>query len=162
MSSGRPRNSFLDVLAASTRQYQPGNSSSWNRLYEPDHLREAAKEAYTMFSTQVINTQRPPATRISNSTVQRIATIDQQSFRAVQSRNVTIILIVLLDTILACILFAFWRVPSKPVIIEASNFIVAQASLLAGSNLVRRLEAEGVKSVADTNIWNEEVFSMGW
>ncbi len=162
MPTGLGSNSFLEVLAATTLQYQPGNSSSWNRLYEPDHLLKAAKEAYTMFSTQVINVQRITATKISNSTVQRIATIDQQSFRAVQSRNVTIILIVLLGTTLACILVAFWRVPSKAVITEAPNSIAAQASLLAGSNLVRRLEVEGVKSVAETNIWNEEVFSMGW
>lgn len=155
-------NGFIGLLAATQLQYLASNTSSLERLFEPEHLQEAAKEAYIIFSAQAVNQLRSAASNIGNSTVRRTATINQQSLRAIQSRNVTIALIVLLGITLACILFAFWRVSSKPVIAKAPNSIAAQASLLAGSNLVRRLREEGVKSVAETNIWNEEVFSMGW
>ncbi len=55
---------------------------------------------------------------------------------------------------MVCIIFTLW---SKLVIAKAPNLIVAQASLLAGSNLVRRLREESVNSEAETNIWHEEV-----
>lgn len=153
---------FLGLLAATQLQYQASNTSALERLFEPEHLQEAAKEAYTIFSAQAINQLRNLTSRIGNSTVRRTATINQQSLRAVQSRDATVVLIVLLGIILGCIVLAVWRVPLKPVIAKAPNSIAAQASLLAGSSLVRRLREEGVKSVAETNIWNEEVFSMGW
>ncbi len=60
---------------------------------------------------------------------------------------------------MVCIIFTLW---SKLIIAKAPNLIVVQASLLAGSNPVRRLREESVNSVAETNIWHEEVFSMGW
>jgi len=153
---------FLGLLAATQLQYQASNNSSLEWLFVPEHLQETAKEAYTMFSAQAINQLRRYPSDIGNSTVRRTATINQQSLRAVQSRYATVVLIVLLGIILGCIVLAVWRVPSKPVVAKAPNSIAAQASLLAGSNLVRRLREEGVKSVAETNIWNEEVFSMGW
>ena len=128
----------------------------------PENLVEAAKEAYVTFSTQLINQLRPLASETGNSIVQRTAVIIQESLRAVQSRNATVILLVLLSITLGCILFALWHVPSKPMIAQAPNSIAAQASLLAGSKLVRRLRDEDVGSVAATDIWNKEVFSMGW
>ena len=155
-------NGFFGLLAATQLQYQASNTSSLERLLEPVHLQKAAKEAYTMFSAQAINLFRPEASIIGNSTVLRTATITQQSLRAVQSRDATVALIVLLGIILGCIVIAFWCVPLKPIVAKAPNSIAAQASLLAGSNLVRRLREEGVSSVTETNIWNEEVFSMGW
>ncbi len=153
---------FVGLLAATQLQYQASNTSWLERLFEPEHLQEAAKEAYTMFSAHAINYLRSSISRNGNSTVRRTATINQQSLRAVQSRDATITLIILLSIILGCIVLAFWRVPLKPIVAKAPNSIAAQASLLSGSNLVRRLREEGVNSVAETNIWNEEVFSMGW
>jgi hypothetical protein len=154
---------FLGLLAATQLQYQAaGNTSFLQRLLEPEHLQAAAREAYILYSTQSINQLRSVTSNVGNSTVHRTATVNQQSLRAVQSSSATIALIVLLAVVLVCIIFTLWRVPSKPVIAKAPNSIVAQASLLAGSNLVRRLREEGVNSVAETNIWHEEVFSMGW
>ncbi len=155
-------NGFIGLLAATQLQYQASNTSWLERLFEPEQLQEAAKEAYTLFSALAINQLRNMTVGIGNSTVQRTATINQQSLRAVQSRDATVALIVLLCIVLVCIVLAFWRVPLKPIVAKAPNSIAAQASLLADSNLVRRLREEGVKSVAETNIWNEEVFSMGW
>ncbi len=155
-------NTFIDLTAAARLQYEPGNVPSMERLFEPELLLEAAKQAYTLLVTQLINQLRPLALEIGNSTVERTATVSQQSLRAVQSRNATIVLIILLGVVLACIAFALCRVPFKPVVAKAPNSIAAQASLLAGSNLVRRLKEEGVNSVTATNIWNEEIFSLGW
>ena len=154
--------SFLNIIAATQLQYQASNSSFLDRLFEPENLLEAAREAYTIFSTQIVNMQRGPAAKVENNTVQRAATINQQALRAVQSFNATITLMVLLSIVLGCIILAIWRVPSEPVVTKAPNSIAAQASLLAGSNLIRRLREEGANSVGETNIWNEEVFSMGW
>ena len=153
---------FLGILAATQLQYQASNTSWLERLLEPEHLQEAAKEAYTIFSAQAINELRSWDSHTGKSTVRRIATINQQSLRAVQSRDATVTLIVLLSIILGCIVLAFWRAPLKPIVAKAPNSIAAQVSLLAGSNLVRRLREEGVKSVTETNIWNEEIFSKGW
>ena len=153
---------FLDVTAATQLQYELSDAPSMERLFEPENLIEAAKEAYIIFTIQFINQLRSIALEIGNNTVHRTATVSQQSLRAVQSRNITIVLIILLDIVLACIIFALWRVPSKPVVAKAPNSIAAQASLLAGSNLVHRLREKGVDSVMATNIWNEEVFSLGW
>jgi len=150
---------FLGLLAATQLA---SNTSSLEPLFEPEHLQAAAKEAYIMFSAQAVNQLRHLTSHIGKSTVRRTATISQQSLRAVQSRDATVALIVLLGVIFGCMVLAFWRVPLKPVVAKAPNSIAAQASLLAGSNLVRRLREEGVSSVAETNIWNEEVFSMGW
>lgn len=152
---------FLELLAATQLQYQASNNFSLEWLFVPEHLQETVKEAYIMFSAQAINQLRRYLSDIGNSTVRRTATINQQFLRAIQSRYATVVLIVLLGIILECIVLAVWRVPSKPVVAKAPNSIAAQASLLVGSNLVRRLREEGVKSVAETNIWNEEVFSMG-
>ncbi len=141
-------------------QNQPSNASSLERLFEPQCLSEVAKEAYITFVTQVINQIRPLTSKIENSTVQRTVTINQESLKAIQSDNVTTALIVLLDVIVECKVLALWRVPSKPVIAKAPNFIVAQASLLAGSNLVRRLKEKGVNSMASTDVWEKEILSM--
>ena len=153
---------FQGLLAATQLQYQNSNTSILERLFDPKYLPEAAKEAYTVFTTQFINQLRPLAQGVENNTIPQTATVSQSSLQAVQSRNVTIVLVVLLSIVLACICFALWRVPFKPVIAKAPNSIAAQASLLAGSNLVHRLKEAGVDSVAATNIWKEEVFSLGW
>lgn len=153
---------FLELLAATQLQYQASNNFSLEWLFMPEHLQKTIKKAYIMFSAQTINQLRRYLSDIENSTVRRTATINQQFLRAIQSRYVTVVLIVLLDIILECIVLAVWRVSSKSIVAKASNFIAAQVSLLVNSNLVRRLKEEGVKSMAKTNIWNEEVFSMRW
>ena len=60
---------FLSVLGATQLQYQLSNTSLLDRLFEPEHLPNAAKEAYVLFSTQLINQLRPLASATGNSTV---------------------------------------------------------------------------------------------
>ena len=140
----------------------PLNYSLLEKLHDPERLSQAAKKAYIIFSTQYINQLRPLTSQIGNSSVLRTATINKQSVRAIESRSPTIVLMILLSITFVCIIFALWRVPSRPVVAKAPNSIAARASLLAGSRLVRRLREEGVDSVAATDIWEKKVFSMGW
>ena len=49
---------FLGLLAATQLQYQAVNAFSLERLFEPEHIKEAAKAAYIMFSAQAINQLR--------------------------------------------------------------------------------------------------------
>ena len=154
--------SWANVLAATQLQYQDHNSTFLERLFDPDYLPDAAKSAYISYTALFINQLRKLAHQRGNDTVTRTATVSEEADRIFQSRNITITLIVLLSVTIGCVIVCLWGVPSKPVIARAPNSIAAQASLLAGSKLVRRLREEGVESVKDTKIWEEEVFSLGW
>lgn len=154
---------FTNVLAAASEVLkQSSNAPFGENLLDPRQLPSIAKEAYIVFTTQFINALRPLARKVRDDEVQRTATVTQQSNRVVQSRDITIALIVLLALILGCVVLILWRTDTKPITAKAPNSIAAQASLLAGSNLVRRLKEDDVSFVAATNLWNEEVFSMGW
>ena len=150
------------LLAATQLQHQDYNATFLERLFDPDYLPDAAKSAYISYTALFINQLRKSAHQQGDDTVTRTATISEQADRVFQSRNITIALIVLLSVTIGCVIVILWGVPSKPVIARAPNSIFAQASLLAGSNLVRRLREQGVESVNDTKIWEEEVFSLGW
>ena len=154
--------SWSNILAATQLQHQDRNTTSLERLFDPDYLPEAAKSAYISFTALFINQLRELAHQQGNDTVTRTATISEQADRVFQSRNITIALIVLLSVTIGCVIVSLWGVPSKPIIARAPNSIFAQVSLLAGSKLVRRVREEGVESVKDTKIWEEEVFSLGW
>ena len=154
--------SWSNVLAATQLQHQSHNTTFLERLFDPEYLPDAAKSAYISWTAQFINQLRKLALQRGNDTVRRTATISEEVDRLFQSRDITIALIVLLSVTIGCVIVSFWGVPSKPIIARAPNSIAAQASLLAGSNLVRRLREEGVESVKDTKIWEEEVFSLGW
>ena len=153
---------FSNLLAATQLQHQDHNSTFLERLFDPEYLSDAAKSAYISFTALFINELRKLALQHGNDTVRRTAIISEEADRVSQSRDITIALIVLLSITIGCVIVSLWGVPSKPIIARAPNSIFAQASLLAGSKLVRRLREEGVESVKDTKIWEEEVFSLGW
>ncbi|KAL8786153.1 MAG: hypothetical protein Q9195_008324 [Heterodermia aff. obscurata] len=145
-----------------TSNYQDHDAAFLERLFDPNYLPDAAKAAYISYTAQFINQLRHLALQHGNDTIERTATISEETDRIFQSRNITIALIVLLSFTIGCVIVSIWSVPRKPIIARAPNSIAAQVSLLAGSELVRRLREQRVNSVKDTKIWEEEVFSLGW
>ncbi|KAL8794657.1 MAG: hypothetical protein Q9195_002853 [Heterodermia aff. obscurata] len=151
-----------NLLAATQLQHQDRDTVFLERLFDPDYLPDAARSAYISYTAQFINQLRKLALRHGNDTIERTATISEQTNRVFQSRNITIALIVLLSVTIGCVIVSIWGVPRKPIIARAPNSIAAQVSLLVGSELVRKLREKRVESVKDTKIWNKEVFSLGW
>lgn len=78
-----------------------------------------------------------------------------------QEKGPTIALLVLLTVVLACAVIACFTTPLKAVLPREPSSIAAQASMLTGSELVRRLREEEVHSVKDTRIWDQR-FGLGW
>ena len=149
---------FWKVLVTRER----ANGGDIETLLDPGHLAEATRDLYTIFCTQLINQLRSEARALGSNTVQRSGAVTQQAVRVYQDVVTTIFLQVTLVVIGVCVSVAFWRTPTKAIIPKAPNSIAAQVSMLAESQLVRKLREEEVMSVEATNIWDQLRFSMRW
>ena len=85
--------------------------------------------------------------------------VSEQANRVFQSRDITVVLIVLLSVTVSCVIVSLWGVPGKPNVARSPSSIAAQAFLLAGSQSVNL--RDGVYSVKNSKIWEEGVSSLG-
>ncbi|KAF4538097.1 uncharacterized protein LTHEOB_11045 [Lasiodiplodia theobromae] len=160
-TSGGSINTFQLLAAFSSHS---GNLSA---LLDPAQLARTSEDVYTAYATQMLAQLRPAAralTNVSAPSVQHVAgVLLADHARVAQDRRTTAVLEALLALVLASVLLSFWRFGGSDDVVlpKEPDSIAARFALLAGSRLVRRLRAEGVERVSDSDVW-EEVARLGW
>ncbi|KAK8190621.1 uncharacterized protein BKA78DRAFT_296805 [Phyllosticta capitalensis] len=144
--------------------YAEYNLQNPTDILDEDVWIEAVKSLIVAYNVELLTAYRPFA--LENATSQGIkpermnATLYSNEARIFQDQTTTIILEVFLGTILCCYIWIFCRFPSHSVLPKPPGSIAARLSLLAHSDLVRRLKDDGTTRLTDDEIWNKA--ALGW
>ncbi|KAK8153010.1 hypothetical protein BKA80DRAFT_322020 [Phyllosticta citrichinensis] len=152
--------SFFQWLAVYA-EYQLHNLTA---ILDQDEWIETIKTLLIAYNVELLTEYRHFAS--ANATAEGVepqsfdGTLRYYEARIYQDKPTTIVLVVLLGTMLCCYLWTFFRYPNRAILPKSPGSIAAQLSLLAHSELVRRLQENGVTRLTDEEIW--EKAALGW
>lgn len=155
-----PKSTNVYELLAAYQQYQVGNLSG---LMDPQQLAAAVEKVWTSYATQMLTELRPHALANASASSTQIMSgmLTSPVIRIKQDTGITIAVCTLLFLMLGGLAYIFVTFPRESLMARPPSSVAAQMSLLAGSELVKQLRQDGVRSVADTGMWRER-FRLGW
>ncbi|KAK7611408.1 hypothetical protein BKA81DRAFT_212260 [Phyllosticta paracitricarpa] len=133
-------------------------------LLDPQEWYKAVETLIVAYNSELLTEYRRFAAE--NATAEGIepqklnGTLSYLEPRIYQDEPTTIALGVLLGTMLCCYIWTFFRYPRRAILPKSPGPIAAQLSLLAHSELVRRLKEDGVTRLEDEEIWRNA--ALGW
>ncbi|KAK7529276.1 uncharacterized protein J3D65DRAFT_177600 [Phyllosticta citribraziliensis] len=142
-------------------EYNLGNLTA---ILDHDKWIQAIKTLIVAYNVELLTEYRHFA--LENATAQGIkpqtfdGTLRFYEARIYQDEPTTIALVVLLGIMLCCYIWTFFRYPNRAILPKSPGSIAAQLSLVAHSDLVRRLREDGVTHLTDEEVRRNA--ALGW